>query len=226
MSNQHIENLEIRNFKCFKQLNIANIGQVNLIGGKNNVGKTAFLEAVDLFVSSDKAYDLASSAYKILKRRQGASRSEYFEIDFIYDNEKEMTISSSPKTCKLKYAFEVINDRAGYNLFPTNILSFSVNGDVLSIPIDIFSGTNKIEPIWLNRDRKANLIYISSSIADEQDIAIAYGKLIELKREDFLNSSLNSFDSNILELKPIPIERGTLLKLETKKNIILRHHVA
>ena len=223
MSNQHIENLEIRNFKCFKQLDIANIGQVNLIGGKNNVGKTAFLEAVDLFISSDKAYDLASSVYKILKRRQGENRSKYLEIDFIYDDESEITISSSPKTCTLKHSFEVINNDIFENdLLPTEVLILSVNDDRKNIPIDFFSGKNRMEAMRMrmNRDRKS-LTYISSSIADEQDIAIAYGKLIELKREDFLNSSLNSFDSNILELKPIPIESGTLLKLETKKNIIL-----
>ena len=217
MSTQHIENLEIRNFKCFKQLSIADIGQVNLIGGKNNAGKTAFLEAVDLFISSDKAYDLASSVYKILKRRQGENQSKYLEIDFFYDDESEITISSSSKTCTLKHSFEIIEN----NLLPTEALILSVNDDRKNIPIDFFSGKNRMEVMRMNRDRKANLTYISSSITDEQDIAIAYGKLIELKRENFLNSSLNLFDSNILELKPIPIESGTLLKLETKKNIIL-----
>lgn len=226
MSNQHIENLEIRNFKCFKQLNIANIGQVNLIGGKNNVGKTSFLEAVDLFVSSDKAYDLASSTYKILKRRQGINRIRYFEIDFIYDNKSEMTISSPSKTCTLKYGSEVIdNDEFDINsLLPTEILSFSVNNDKKDIPIDVFLGKstigmNRME--MMSRGRKNNLMYVSSSTADEQDIAIAYGKLIELKMEGFLNNSLNLFDNNILGLKPIPIERGVILKLETKNNLVL-----
>jgi len=226
MSNQHIENLEIRNFKCFKQLNIANIGQVNLIGGKNNVGKTSFLEAVDLFASSDKAYDLASSTYKILKRRQGINRIRYFEIDFIYDNKSEMTISSPSKTCTLKYGSEVIdNDEFDINsLLPTEILSFSVNNDKKDIPIDVFLGKstigmNRME--MMSRGRKNNLMYVSSSTADEQDIAIAYGKLIELKMEGFLNNSLNLFDNNILGLKPIPIERGVILKLETKNNLVL-----
>jgi AAA15 family ATPase/GTPase len=224
MSEQHIKDLEIRNFKCFKHLSIANIGQVNLIGGKNNVGKTAFLEAVELFVSSDKAYDLAGSVYKILKRRQGANRSKYLEVDFIYDNESKMTISSSSKTCTLEHGLQVINnDMFENDLLPTEVLTLSVNDDRKDIPIDVFSGKNRMESMQmrLNRDRKANLIYISSSISDEQDIAIAYGKLIELKRENFLNNSLNSFDSNILNLKPIPIERGTLLKLETKNKLIL-----
>jgi len=224
MSNQHIENLEIRNFKCFKQLSIAGIGQVNLIGGKNNAGKTAFLEAVDLFISSDKAYDLASSVYKILKRRQGANRSKYLAIDFIYDDESEITISSSSssKTCTLKHSFEVINNDTFENdLLPTEVLILSVNDDKKNIPIDVFSAKNRIEAVRMNRDRKSNLIYISSSTADEQDIAILYGALVELGMEDFLNKSLYSFDNNILELKQIATEHGVILKLKTKKNLIL-----
>ena len=39
----------IKNFKCFKQLTLPDLGRITLIGGKNNVGKTALLEALFLF---------------------------------------------------------------------------------------------------------------------------------------------------------------------------------
>lgn len=39
----------IRNFKCFKQLTLPDLGRITLIGGRNNVGKTALLEALFLF---------------------------------------------------------------------------------------------------------------------------------------------------------------------------------
>ncbi|RUM70726.1 MAG: hypothetical protein DSZ07_01885 [Sulfurovum sp.] len=41
-----IKNIEIKNFKCFENFKAEGFGRVNLIGGKNNVGKTAFMEAV------------------------------------------------------------------------------------------------------------------------------------------------------------------------------------
>lgn len=41
-----IESIEIKNFRCFKDTKIAKFGLVNLIGGMNNAGKTALLEAV------------------------------------------------------------------------------------------------------------------------------------------------------------------------------------
>src|SRR4030042_5903359 len=37
---------EVRNFKCFGDLKIAGLRRINLISGMNNVGKTAFLEAL------------------------------------------------------------------------------------------------------------------------------------------------------------------------------------
>src|SRR5262245_29289281 len=38
----------LQNFRCFENIVLSGLGRVNLIAGKNNVGKTAFLEAVFL----------------------------------------------------------------------------------------------------------------------------------------------------------------------------------
>ncbi len=40
------KSLKITNFRCFRDLEIPDLGRINLIAGKNNVGKTALLEAV------------------------------------------------------------------------------------------------------------------------------------------------------------------------------------
>ncbi len=45
-----IRNIEIKNFRCFDTLKLAGFEKINLISGKNNVGKTALLEA--LFINS------------------------------------------------------------------------------------------------------------------------------------------------------------------------------
>lgn len=49
-----IESFEIQNYRLFKNLKIEKLGRVNLITGKNNVGKTALLEATHLFASMNK----------------------------------------------------------------------------------------------------------------------------------------------------------------------------
>jgi len=40
--------LKIKNFRCFRKLNFDKLARINLIAGKNNVGKTALLEAIFL----------------------------------------------------------------------------------------------------------------------------------------------------------------------------------
>ena len=51
-----ITDLIIENFKCFKNLAIHELPRITLVGGRNNVGKTALLEAIFLF------FDRASAA--------------------------------------------------------------------------------------------------------------------------------------------------------------------
>ncbi|NES64358.1 MAG: ATP-binding protein [Okeania sp. SIO2D1] len=43
--------ITVQNFRCFEEITIDNIERVNLIGGINNVGKTALLEAIFLLKS-------------------------------------------------------------------------------------------------------------------------------------------------------------------------------
>ncbi len=43
------KSFRVKNFRCFKDLQINDLGRVNLIAGKNNTGKTALLEAMYAF---------------------------------------------------------------------------------------------------------------------------------------------------------------------------------
>ena len=49
MSDLILDSLEIKNFRAFQHLRIEKLGRVNLIVGKNNVGKSSILEALLLF---------------------------------------------------------------------------------------------------------------------------------------------------------------------------------
>ena len=49
MSELLLDSLEIKGYRCFEHLTIEKLGRVNLIVGKNNVGKTALLEALWLY---------------------------------------------------------------------------------------------------------------------------------------------------------------------------------
>lgn len=55
LSHLALPSLEISNFRAFRQLRIERFGQVNLIVGKNNVGKSCLLEAIRLYMESGSA---------------------------------------------------------------------------------------------------------------------------------------------------------------------------
>ncbi|MDR3707599.1 MAG: AAA family ATPase [Capsulimonadaceae bacterium] len=50
-----LPNLEIENFRAFSKLTIPTLGRINLIAGKNNVGKTTVLEALWLYANGGSA---------------------------------------------------------------------------------------------------------------------------------------------------------------------------
>jgi hypothetical protein len=53
-----LRDLTIKNYRCFKDFSIDGLARVNLIVGKNNSGKTSFLEAVYLLVSQQNPLSL------------------------------------------------------------------------------------------------------------------------------------------------------------------------
>ena len=78
MSEHFIKEIEIKNFKCFKDFKAKGFGRVNLIGGKNNVGKRAFMEACYVNVHSKNIYNLIDALGNITLRRD--------KLNFLLDN--------------------------------------------------------------------------------------------------------------------------------------------
>jgi len=63
MNKHFIKNIEIKNFKCFEDFKAEGFGRINLIGGKNNVGKTAFMEAVYISNSKNNIENIITRRY-------------------------------------------------------------------------------------------------------------------------------------------------------------------
>ena len=65
-----LKEIEIQNFRCFEQIKISGFERVNLIGGKNNAGKTALLEAIFLYNDPD-----GNSIFRLKTLRRDSSDS-------------------------------------------------------------------------------------------------------------------------------------------------------
>jgi hypothetical protein len=65
MSGLKLDSLRIQNFRTFEDLTIDRLGRVNLIVGKNNVGKTALLEALWIWAHDEYWDDLTDKLVKV-----------------------------------------------------------------------------------------------------------------------------------------------------------------
>jgi AAA15 family ATPase/GTPase len=79
MSELLLDSLEIKGYRCFEHLTIEKLGRVNLIVGKNNVGKTALLEALLLLVTR------GSVANYILQRRNEDNNNEVLHLSRLFN---------------------------------------------------------------------------------------------------------------------------------------------
>ncbi len=91
-----ITDVLIRNFKCFKKLTVPELGRITLIGGRNNVGKTALLEALFLFLDRIRP-DMIFRQYGWRGIEGVASNPEamWGPIFYNYDMSQEIIISTT-----------------------------------------------------------------------------------------------------------------------------------
>ena len=230
MENHFIKNVEFENFKCFEKLKVKELKRVNLIGGKNNIGKTSFMEGLELFLSSKNSYNLAMNIYRMIRRRQQNSR--FFELDIAFnrdtitikvDNKKlnieyfdEYVKKVDNRSRMIEYSTEILNeslfDEENFVVSHEPALKLSIGNDSRILPVD------RIDRPMLSREdnSKISVNFISSCVTDVGTLATYYGSLMDLNKENYLHQSLQFFDENIISLKAIPSQQGVSLKLIIK----------
>ncbi|MEH2112332.1 AAA family ATPase [Nostoc sp.] len=67
-----LKTIKIDNFRSFQSFELQKLGRINLLVGKNNIGKTSILEAIQLLCSRNNLDPL---------RQTMTNRSEYFFDD-------------------------------------------------------------------------------------------------------------------------------------------------
>lgn len=78
-----IGSLHIRNFKNLVDLNIPKLSRINLISGKNNVGKTSLLEALRLYISDAQLPDILNGRGEIVGPSYKATDEETSKNNYI-----------------------------------------------------------------------------------------------------------------------------------------------
>jgi AAA15 family ATPase/GTPase len=84
-----LESLHIQNFRLFRDFQIEELARVNLIVGKNNVGKSSLLEAINLLVRQHGSQELRDTLFDMLQQRgQTLEQGRLYLLNHLFFNHK------------------------------------------------------------------------------------------------------------------------------------------
>jgi AAA15 family ATPase/GTPase len=87
-----LRSFTLKNFRCFQNLTLEPLERVNLIAGKNNVGKTSLLEAIFIFINPTNP----ESLFQINRLRRITKSSQFKEVEemklFFFDQDIDKVI--------------------------------------------------------------------------------------------------------------------------------------
>jgi AAA15 family ATPase/GTPase len=185
------KSFRIKNFRCFKELEINSLERVNLIAGKNNIGKTALLEALFLYGGHYNP-DLAL--------RINAFRGiEKFRIDLKLGAEPPWNnIFNNFDTSK---EIELIGEDKKYN-------KHSIKLKMLSKPSELKALSEDLGPAIINTIKTTLDESINKTIDESKGIMTSSPSVQVLKLVYMQKKQLNKYylilDPNGINVKPTP----------------------
>lgn len=205
MQDHFLKEIEIIDYKCFKNLKVKKFKKVNLISGKNNVGKTAFMESLFINLHNKDIQELTYALDSITFSRDNL---EYIENNHLIndvkariENIENYSTKSNISIIEFKKA-----EKEGIKEY-----HFNLNNHNINVNINDFSFQRAIANNILHIDNfgltNSNLIYVYQSIQKND-------------KEKELNDLINKFDSNLSIFKIIGNEpQCKSLNNEEYKNI-------
>ena len=206
-----IKDIEIVKYKGFQNLKLENLGQVNIISGENNIGKTALLEALfiynDIFIpySMFAGFHSLNSFLFISKTRdiQENRIKKYLKnIDFVI-NSNELKLDIKYKN---SYRFNE-NEKDEVKKFNQDYIDFIVgyaNDDFKIFPIDNIS-TDNISSYNYN--------YVDSSNPTNKRLVELYSNIQSKGIQHKFLTYLKLLDDDIQWIEPQLLDDEMFLRL-------------
>jgi len=195
-----LKNIEIIDYKCFKDFKLNGLSQINIISGKNNVGKTALLEV--LFIQNGTPLNTLNVIAKNrnIKKEYYRKYLENVKYSFIDDDD-------------LKHAFEVKNkkDLSKNEIEEKNKL----NSDYDKFICGYYDDALALEPLeninMIDDDNKYK--YINSSKPSNEKLVKLYSKIQTLGLQHKFLTYLQLLDNNIKWIEPQLINDELVLRV-------------
>ncbi len=217
MGTSHFDYFRVKNFKRFKDLEVKNIGQFNLVLGDNNVGKTSFLESLMFEINFQLFHD-----YLILRISDKNIGSEFSGGIWQFYVNSEALVSES----LIESKFQINDFEEVCLLFDSETKELKWNS--LTADLDRVLNKDNEDKHWILPNSK-QITYpsdlfapiISNFEGHNHNLTRQYSKLIQSKHKELkrnLIRGLNMIDPSIVDLEIENITTNKpLLTLESTK---------
>lgn len=190
--NQHfLTDIRINRYKGFNDFQVSNLKQINLISGRNNIGKTSFMEACYINISARDVNNFANVLDAIKYRREN------------------LNILVSLTLSKQKHdSLNFISQASGFDVISNiNSNQFNVNGDGGKV-IYNFMINNQLTMVNINELYLQPVINWSNQYIDNFGFSYAevincYSAIQSKNKESYLNELIKKFDDSITSFKVI-----------------------
>jgi len=223
----HFKQIKIENFRGFAHLEILNFGQINLLVGKNNCGKSSILES--LFLSAGMSNpSLPSNINNFRGLNKSVNDLKYIFNKLKFDKFPVFTVITNEKI-ELKLEIRPIfkqnikndNIQKGSEdelyLMNTSMASPTISGiDVVFSKKEKQNKTEKgkssfsvvsEQEIKINQDKKyqekLQAVFIASD-SKERNALARFSEILKRKKEKVILSALQKIDDKIISIQALP----------------------
>lgn len=224
-----LQSIQIENFRSIKTLNIGQLSRINLLAGKNSVGKTAALEAAFLLVGAENInLILKISQFRGIHDLSGEAQSVlgllWAPLFHNLDTTRRIRVEGRLKTGKMqKVEFQVTNpssqtvklgeyQREGLTADRILQQDYSMGSARKSFEMSLSDGKLKIEPVpadpWF-----PGFFLVARKSPSEAGAANLLGKLIRSKKETRLQlvEIMKIVDPRLEQLNVIPTAGNSMI---------------
>ncbi len=188
MSDHFLSFIEIEKFKCFSNFKAEGFKRVNLIGGKNNVGKTAFMEACYVHTRAEIINGMIAALIAIKLDRESINilYDDYDEKNpqKVLDSTKYFSTASNIRTCS--YFLTEVDATKNYEISIDDKKSLIPARDLVFIP-----------------NRSPDIKIIDNFGWSDGGLNWAYEAIQKHDEEKELNQFVQEFDNSIESFKVI-----------------------
>lgn len=217
MSSNHFNYFRVKNFKRFKDLEVKDIGQFNLVLGDNNVGKTSLLEALmfdknfDVFINSlgkrlskrNIGSDLSGGIWQPYVNSEELVYNDFVETSFEVNDQKDESFLFD-KSVKNLFKY---NDTTKFEEFLSGVESR--NQWKLNNPQDLTAPSDFFEPFISNLDRH------------DHELTRLYSRLVQVSPKEIKKGFIEGLRTIDESIEDIEIENVTtnqpLITIESRK---------